>query len=377
MNGERLERCHLSRGGVCGAVNIHRHDRLIIRPMTRVLALCTALFAAVRAFAADPLPAHDADVTNITVSGVSAGGYMAVQFHVAHADRVKGVGVIAGGPYYCALGSLWTAWFNCMTPTARAPLPSVAALKAHADALAKAQAIAPPAQLATARVWLFAGTQDRTVAADVVEALRDFYAGYVPAQNIALVRDKPAGHGMVTEDAGVACSATQTPYINDCDYDAAGALLAHTLGPLAARATKESGRVLRFDQAAIASGNAYAIGMADSGFAYVPRACETERCRVHVAFHGCRQSVEAIGEQFVRQAGYNRWADTNRLTVLYPQTIARYGLGFRSASPSFIYNPRGCWDWWGYAGPQYHTRSGAQIRAVKAMVDRLGAPRGR
>jgi poly(3-hydroxybutyrate) depolymerase len=87
---------------------------------------------------------------------------------------------------------------------------------------------------------------------------------------------------------------------------------------------------------------------------------------VHVALHGCRMSVEQIGERFVREAGYNRWADTNRLIVLYPQAIARYW---------GVYNPRGCWDWWGYTGSRYATKEGAQIRAVMGMVERLGAPR--
>jgi hypothetical protein len=52
--------------------------------------------------------------------------------------------------------------------------------------------------------------------------------------------------------------------------------------------------------------------------------------------------------------------------VLYPQSISRYW---------WIYNPRGCWDWWGYTGQDYATRQGAQIRAVLAMVERLGQPR--
>ena len=101
---------------------------------------------------------------------------------------------------------------------------------------------------------------------------------------------------------------------------------------------------------------------------YVPAACAAERCAVHVAFHGCRQNADAVGERFVREAGYNRWADTNRVIVLYPQTIARY---------FYVYNPRGCWDWWGYTGAQYATRNAPQIRAVMAMVERLSAPRPR
>jgi hypothetical protein len=206
--------------------------------------------------------------------------------------------------------------------------------------------------------------------------LRQFYALFkVAPERLVLVKDKPAGHAMVTESTGGACAVTAPPFINDCDFDAAGALLGHLLGPLEAPAAQASGRIVRFDQKPFAGGDPYSISMADSGYAYVPRACEAVRCRVHVAFHGCRQSVEAIGERFVREAGYNRWADTNRLIVLYPQTVSRDGWGFAGLRWSFVFNPRGCWDWWGYTGAQYATRLGPQVAAVKAMVDRLAAVR--
>jgi poly(3-hydroxybutyrate) depolymerase len=94
---------------------------------------------------------------------------------------------------------------------------------------------------------------------------------------------------------------------------------------------------------------------------------------VHVAIHGCRQSANAVGVAFVREAGYNRWAESNHLIVLYPQTIWRYGFG--GWPVSFVLNPNGCWDWWGYTGPVYHTRNDAQIRAIQAMVHRLGERR--
>ena len=175
---------------------------------------------------------------------------------------------------------------------------------------------------------------------------------------------------MVTESAGNACDATSPPYLNDCDYDAAGELLKHLYGALLAPAAKEGGALRKFDQNPFAGGDAFAISMADEGYLYVPKACEAGGCRVHVAFHGCRQGAEAVGERYVREAGYNRWADANRLLVLYPQAVARYGWGL--GRWSYIMNPRGCWDWWGYTGAGYHTRSGAQIRAVEAMLDRLG-----
>ncbi len=314
------------------------------------------------ALAAEPLPALDADKA-VTVSGVSSGAYMAVQFHVAHSASVKGAGAIAGGPYYCARGSFWTAYFNCMDPGFFFPLPTPAFLKTEAEALAKAGHIDPTAGLAGSRAWLFTGKSDRTVLPEVVEGLRAFYSLY--SANVAIVRDKPAGHAMVTENAGNPdCGATAPPFINDCDYDAAGALLEHLLGkPPSSPAPKESGRLLPFDQKPPYGSRD--ISMDDAGYVYIPKACESERCRVHVAFHGCRQGISFVEEQFVRDAGYNRWADAYRLIVLYPQAIARW----------WPYNPRGCWDWWGYTGSDYHTKQGAQIRAVKAMLDRLSAPR--
>ena len=188
----------------------------------------------------------------------------------------------------------------------------------------------------------------------VVDALQQFYASL--KANTVLVGDRPAGHAMVTEASGKACATTEPPYINDCDYDAAGALLAHLLGPLTP-ASSAQGRLLRFDQRPFAEG----AWMADEGFVYVPKSCESSQCRIHVAFHGCRQA----GEQFPRDAGYNRWADANRLIVLYPQAVESWNWQ--------AFNPRGCWDWWGYTGSVYHTRNGPQVRAVIAMVDRLAA----
>jgi len=102
-------------------------------------------------------------------------------------------------------------------------------------------------------------------------------------------------------------------------------------------------------------------GMGRKGWLFVPRDCaEGARCRLHVVLHGCGRSVQDIGDLYVRRTGYNRWADSNRIVVLYPQT-----------SPEAL---NSCWDWWGYNGPDYAQRSGAQARAIAAMVERLSRP---
>ncbi len=310
------------------------------------------LFTAAGAAAAQPLPALDADSRELSVSGLSSGGYMAVQMHVAHSARVKGAAALAAGPYYCAQGSLSTAYYNCMSPGAWTPLPSVQALRQQALAVANAGLIDPTANLAGAKVWLFSGRNDRTVLPEVVFASKAFYEAFKAAPR--LVAELPAGHGMVVEEGGNACAASAPPYLNDCDYDAAGELLQHLLGKLAPPGV--AGTPVAFDQKPYA-----APGMADEAFVYVPKSCASARCRVHVAFHGCRQSARELAEG----AGYNRWAEANRLIVLYPQARASF----------WPWNPRGCWDWWGYGGPQYHTKQAPQMRAVLAMVARLSAPR--
>ena len=311
--------------------------------------------------AAEPLPALRAARDGITVSGVSSGGYMAVQLHVAHSSRIAGAGVIAAGPYYCAQGSVFTALYNCMQPGYWTPLPATAFLTGQASVLAASHRIDAMSNLARARVWLFTGRADETVYPAVVYALRDFYVAQ--QAEVTLVADRPAGHGMVTERAGNECGSTAPPFIVHCNFDAAGELLRVLLGSVAPPAMKEAGRLLAFDQRPYASGDAHGIALDDTGFVYVPAQCATERCRIHVAFHGCRQGAAEIGERFVREAGYNRWADTNALVVLYPQAIKRY-------SP-FVFNPRGCWDWWGYTDAAYHTQRAPQIRAVMAMIERL------
>jgi hypothetical protein len=336
-----------------------------------VLALAIAL-APRAAPAASPLPALSIDEHQITVSGISSGGYMAVQFHIAHSSIVRGAGVLTADPYYCAQGSAWTARYNCMQPGGWTAMPGTDVLITQTQILARGGLIDDPANLRTSRVWLFSGRNDDTVRPAVVDALADYYSRFVPPGQIGQVRDVGAGHAMVTTDYGSTCSTTASPYLNDCDFDAAGVLLAHLYGSLLAPSVQAQGELVRFVQGEFA-GSPYAAGMDEEGFVYVPQACRAGGCRAHVAFHGCRQGREQIDEQFVRHAGYNRWADTNRIVVLYPQVIARYGWGPWPWPTSFVFNPNGCWDWWGYTGVNYHTKAGAQIRAVKAMLERLAA----
>jgi len=138
--------------------------------------------------------------SRISVSGVSAGGFMAVQSHVALADRIGGVGVVAAGPYHCAQGDVQVALSRCMTGEGLEVEPLVQ----FARDAAAAGDVAPVAELESARVWIFHSPADSVVAPAAGKSLADFYRAFVPAGQVVLVDDVETAHGWPTLDAGAA-----------------------------------------------------------------------------------------------------------------------------------------------------------------------------
>jgi len=327
------------------------------------------------------LPALGVRIEATSVSGFSSGAYMAGQFQVAHSSVVIGAGIVAGGPYGCAesvfadaMPGPGTAFLNlskaingCMLDAmSKWGIPNVKLLAERTRKLAEAGRIDAVEGLAKDRIYLFTGTKDRTVLPPIVTAAADLYLGLgVPADQVKLVSDVGAGHAFVTLDSGIACGTTAGPYITDCDYDQAGALLAHIYGPLQPRASHPAGEFIVFDQREFVRDLA-GHGLGTAGLLYVPRACRPGAgCRVHIVFHGCNQQRDKAGDAFARDTGYANWADANHLILLFPQVSAG------------AVNPQGCWDWWGYTGRDYLTRRGPQIAAVRRMLDRLTGDRRR
>ena len=340
-------------------------------PSTRPPKLAAALLLPLlvwagtgRGTAAERLPALGGDPAASSVSGLSSGAYMAVQFHIAFSAGLIGVGAVAGGPYACAEGSAVLALGRCTdtglgVPDPRRLLGIAAVAAARGD-------IDPLANLNRARVYVFGGRRDGVVTPPVVDALVRFYRLVgVPDANLLVERRIASGHAFITQGPAAPCAATEAPFINDCDYDQAGAILRHIYGALEPPSASPRGTLARFDQAEFLR-RPRAHGLDETGLIYVPATCQNGAgCRVHVAFHGCLQGRELIGDQYATRTGYNRWADDNRFVVLYPQAVR---------TP---WNPRGCWDWFAYDDPAYFTKSGRQMAAVKGMLDRLLQPAAR
>ena len=87
------------------------------------------------------------------------------------------------------------------------------------------------------------------------------------------------------------------------------------------------------------------------------------------------QNYDTIGDKFIKNTGYTRWADTNSIIVLFPQTKVDSTSRPTSASGSLA-NGNGCWDWIGWYGTNFAQKAGVQMTAIKAMVDKVSSGSG-
>ncbi len=338
------------------------------------LAVFGLIYTSVLAAEALPLPSYNVDLSQTSVSGLSSGAFMTAQFHVAFSSTLVGAGIVAGGPFYCA-GSveassyLENATTICMNPLGSGPDSRKSAAKAKE--FAQKGEIDNPSNLKDDRVYLFSGATDKTVTTKVVNQTEAFYKMIgIPADNIKYVKNINAGHAIITNsDSDVACAVTAPPYINDCEFVQSHEILRHIYGNLNPPASTLSGKIIKFNQREFIGSDR--SSMSEVAYAYVPKSCETQTCKVHVVFHGCEQGAAKIGDKYYTTTGYNELADTNNIIVLYPQA---------EPSDPIPFNPKGCWDFWGYsspdqAHPNFYSKQAPQMVAVMRMLERLAKPR--
>jgi hypothetical protein len=341
------------------------------RWVTRLLwlALLTSAGSACAKDAGKNLPKLNIDPARSAVVGLSSGAYMATQAQLAYPELFPNAALVAGGPFGCAGGKLDVALGSCMKGV---PAPDVAALVASAEKRSAAGEIGALKDLAHAHVYLLHGSADALVAPTVAEAGAHFYEQLrdgTPGLEGMQVHDdgqRAFAHNLPVAASGDDCGKSVSPYLGHCGFDAAGEIFAQMFGKPVHEATAAHGELRTFDQDALRPDGADAF-MAGTGYVYFPPACLAGKsCGVVVAFHGCKQNADAVGEAFVRDAGFNRWADAYDVAVLYPQTRASFA----------PLNPQACWDWWGYSGADYDSRHGVQLRWVVNAVRALGLPVG-
>lgn len=387
-----------------------------MRMPLRLIAGLSALLAAAHTGLAQPLSPlpQGVHIDQVTVSGISSGAAMALQYAVAHSASVKGVAAIAGPSWGCAKGFVSTAVNDCMC--GRQALPSALPL---AQELARSGAIDPlvngrPQSLS--RAFVFHSPLDATVVASTGQASVAFLASFIgqpPAVDNGNAADGSAraGHGIISPGGTDRCeaSAQDRSYVRQCGQeDNARDLFAALLPEVSQEPTRrqvavQGGDVQPFDQRPFirqvtASGEHIApdslaffffpvrserrqrLDMAATGYFHVPPSCRQPgaSCGLHIAFHGCKQQVR----EFALTAGYVNWAEQHRQIVLFPaidqgatpvsESCSSGPLSRVVDSAWYQPNPNGCWDWWGYLDgadrTRHLTRQGLQMRVIEQMV---------
>jgi poly(3-hydroxybutyrate) depolymerase len=331
-----------------------------LRNMFQALAAATGLAAAslTVSMAAVPPPQPGTlggyDITGAYVSGLSSGGYLANQLHVAYSGLFQGAGIFSAGAYDCAQNNVNTALYACMDTYQKRKTP--AELEQLTRSRAAAGAVDPPQNLSGDPVWLFHGSADQTVDQAVNDDLATYYRDF--GARVAYNNTSAAGHAWVSPIGPNSCGSTSSPYVNNCGVaDPVREMLGHLFGQVNAAASTPTGKLVQFDQSRyVPGGDPVSVSMGREGFAYVPRVCETGPCKLMVTLHGCYQYYGLVGNALMDKSYLNEYADTNNMIVLYPQATTMTG------------NPRGCWDWWGYQSAAYPLKTGPQMTAVVAMV---------
>lgn len=330
-------------------------------------AAAALIVASTASQAAVSLPALNVDTANITVSGLSSGAVMAINLGYAYSATFRGVGIFAGTPYLC---QYLYAYADCQNKNVITPA-MLDAMQMQIDNWSGG-VIDSKANVATQKVYLFAGTKDATVGVNPMLGVQAQYLDNGVPQ-VGLVQSSNTAHVFPTDFTSAGnnpCGASFTPYISNCNYDGAKAVLTQFYGPLQPRNNAPAAtHYLEFNQREFTAN----LGMADTGWVYVPAACAANvKCKLHVAFHGCTQTYATIGDKFIKNTGYTRWADTNNIIVLFPQARVDNNT-YPTPANGTVGNPNGCWDTVGFYGANYAQKAGAQLSAIKAMVDRLSA----
>jgi hypothetical protein len=264
------------------------------------------------------------------------------------------VASVAGGSYFCAEGNAKKAQRDCMFSAEKVDV-KIGQEKAREEAAAGR--IDPLSNLRQIPLVVFSSPKDRITHEGHAVHIRDFFQGFLPAENITQLTHPKAPHGFPTLKEGNPCEKMGIPWLNACDYDLAGEIL-RRLDQGAEETPREKGKLLHYSQQPYQTKKNQLLGW---GGIYVPARCQAGQWGLHVAFHGCQMNAELIGDKFMELSGYQQWADKKNLVILFPQVAKGKG------------NEQGCWDWFGYTDPKnYINQRGPQIRAIRALIKDLG-----
>jgi len=181
-----------------------------------------------------------------------------------------------------------------------------------------------PSNMKDDKVFIYWGLSDSQVDSIVVRSLQAYYSYFIAANNIQTEYSIDSEHCIPTVNYGEVCTEKGPPYLGNCNYDGAGAALKALYGTdMRIRASaQDASRLFSFAQSNyIATPSLFSLD--DIGYVYIPSSCEDRRtvCSLHISFHGCTQTLSDMGTVYAVHAGFNEWAESNNIIVLYPYEI--------------------------------------------------------
>jgi hypothetical protein len=371
-----------------------------------------------------------ASASGLTISGVSSGGAMAIQYALAHSSSVYGLGLIAAPSWGCASGKLSHAVNNCMCEFE--PIDKEAIYRNLSFVTTGNLIDKPPVngKKPFQRAYIFHSLPDKTVKISSGNFNKEFLSHFTEEKfsttsGSYIEISTEAGHGIVSPNGTDSCELnySENSYVRQCNgQDNAGTLLSvlytgNSKFKMSDRISvigeedlwefnqqqhidsiKKDGDIISPDESKSnpkfldyltssliqKSTRRSNFDMAEKGYIYVPPSCrkDASSCRVHVALHGCKQDAK----KFALTSGFNNWAEHYKVIVIYPAIAQSQPLPEASCSKrasnmldlSLIEaNPNGCWDWWGYLDTdgsisrRYLGKNAPQIKVIHSIVNRI------
>jgi hypothetical protein len=291
-------------------------------------------------------------ITSYSVAGLGSGASFAHQLHTAFGTTVQAAGLVAPSPYFCSMGSYAREVSACRV---NSYLFSLQSSIFQFTSQGTDGNVDPSTSLSNDRAYIISGTGDTFTSQETVKNTEAFYRTFIHNNyKIYTNYSIPAGHAWITDSYGGPCWSSGPPFIVNCGFDLAGDMLKHLTALQFPRTAQISAHLHSFDQSKY--GDVWQAGMSSRGFVYLPGFCVNNTgCKVVTVFHGCHQNYDHVGDVFVKETGFNEWAESNDFIIIYPQTIATQE------------NPAGCWDTWGYTGPNFSVQSGLQMKLVHGI----------
>lgn len=265
------------------------------------------------------------------VSGVSSGAYMAGQMHVAYSTHFSGAALIAGGPYYCARGSVELGLYTCAEslPLTNINVPLLEQITGNWSDVVND----PISAIKGQPVWVHHGSLDYTVWGRVTEALVAYYEYF--GANVLYHNNTVTNHAWISPFGTVECDLMESPYIANCGWDMEELFLTQLFGAVnPSTGGSLTGTLYSYSQDFYINATwaptyttAAEMDMYSEGFLYVPTYCVNNTCRLMVVFHGCKQGYPEVQLDLVNYGNVNQYADTNAFVVLYPQAQASSMIG--------------------------------------------------